>query len=147
MTQPSALTAIAICQIITTVSVFAAAGALVYGFFSFKKMISAKMDEMMAKVQPVVDNAQAIAEQAKETAENVSKKVDSMVAKAEETAGRVSDKVDSISEKVEGAVNPQVVTIAGLVGTAARVVQIYTDLKRARRCASAADEPAEGVDG
>ena len=130
MTTESSVTIIAICQLILTAAGIALVIGLVYGIFAFKKMVSAKVDEAMAKIQPVVDQAKSIADQAKETAETVSSKVDSIMAKAEDTAGKVSDKVQSVSDKVEGAISPQVVATAGLVGAIVKCVELYRDISK-----------------
>ena len=140
----SQLTIIAICQIIMTAAGFIAVIAFVYAIFAFKALISRKINEVMGKVQPVVDQAMSIAEQAKETAEKVSDRVDSIMTKAEDTADKVTDKVQSVSDKVEEAVNPQIVTIAGIVGTAARCVQIYKDIMDVRKQSGPAYQGSKG---
>ena len=132
MSSQASLTIIAICQIILTISIFAAVGGLLYAIFSFKKMISSKVDEAMGKVQPVVDQAKAISEQARETVEKVSDKVDSIMTKAETTADKVGEKVQSVSEKVETAINPQVAAAAGIVGSAVKCIQLYHDINKVR---------------
>lgn len=132
MTVPQGVTTIAICMIIITAGALIATIALVYAIFAFKSMVSNKVDEALAKVQPVVDRAEAIAEQTRQTAESVSAKVGAIAAKAEDTANRVGDSVQTVSEKVESAISPEVVTIAGIVGTAARCVQIYQDFVQLR---------------
>lgn len=133
MQQDTSLTIIAICQLITTAAGVVAVVAMVYAILAFKKMISTKIDEAMSRVQPVVDRAESIAQSAKETAEKVSEKVDHIMDRAESTAESVSGKVESVSTKVEEAMNPQVVAIAGVVGTAVRCVQLYRDILQIRQ--------------
>ena len=140
MTSDTSLTIIAICQLIMTAGGLIAVSALVYVVLAFKKMISAKIDEVMDRVQPVVDRAESIAQSAKETAEKVSEKVDHIMARAETTADSVSDKVESVSVKVEEAMNPQVVAVAGVVATAVRCMQIYRDIMQLRQSAACAPE-------
>lgn len=133
MSSDVSLTIIAICQLVATVAVAALAGALVWAVFKFKRMISDKIDEAMAKVQPVVDQAQHIAEQAKATADNVSTKVDAIMAKAEDTADQIGCRVQAVSEKVEDAINPQVAAAAGVVGAVVKAVQLYQDVNSIRK--------------
>ncbi|MCL5104652.1 MAG: hypothetical protein M1133_11155 [Armatimonadetes bacterium] len=144
MSNTTALTIIATCQLIMTAAGVVAVGGLIYAIFAFKGMISSKIDEALSKVQPVIDRAESVAEQAKETAEHVSGKVDAIMAKAEETADTVGDKVQSVSTKVEEAMNPQVVAVAGVVGTAVRCLQLYSDIVKARRPGNGPHEPEVG---
>jgi methyl-accepting chemotaxis protein len=137
MSVPVGVTIIAICMLILTVGTVLATGAIIWLIRGFKKMVGNKVDEAMAKVQPIVDQAQTIANQVGDTTEKLTSAVNTIASKAEETANTVGDKVKIMSEKVEDAVNPQVVTIAGMVGTAARCVQIYHDLVKLR------EEPKE----
>jgi len=120
-------------MIIITVVGAVAAVALIYAILNFKNMVKNRVDEAMAKIEPVVEQAKSIAEQARHTAESVSAKVEAIAAKAEDTANKVGDKVQAVSEKVEEAVSPQIVTAAGIVGTVARCVGIYKELKQLRR--------------
>lgn len=119
------LTVIAICQILLTLAGVAAVAVLIYAVFSLKKLVSTKVDEALNRVQPIVDQAKSIAEQARDTADKVSDKVDTIVSRAEMTAERVSERVDTLSAKVEEAMSPQMVTAAGIVGTAVKCAQIY----------------------
>ena len=132
MSNQVSLTIIAVCQIILTAAIFIAVAGLIYAIFAFKKMISDKIDEAMGRVQPVVDQARGIAEQARDTAEKVSNKVDSIMMKAETTADRVGEKVQSVSERVETAINPQVAAAAGIVGSAVKCVQLFNDITKIR---------------
>lgn len=145
MNEGTALTTIAICQLIMTAAGVVAVAGLIYAIFAFKKMISNKIDEVMDRVQPVVDRAESIAQQAKDTAEKVSEKVDSIMARAESTADTVSTRVESVSSKVEQAVNPQVVAVAGMVGTAVKVMQLYRDIMQIRHNGSPAANVVESV--
>ena len=143
MTTESAVTIIAICQLILTVAGIALVIGIIYAVFALKKMVSTKVDEAMAKVQPIVDQAKSIADKAKETADSVSAKVDSIAAKAEDTAEKVSDKVQSVSNKVEEAVSPQVVAAAGLVGAVVKCVELYHDISKMGRPKPAAESDEE----
>lgn len=133
MSNETSLTIIAICQLLGMVVAIASVVALIYGVISFKRMVSSKMDEAMAKVQPVVDSAQHIAEQARATADNVSSKVDAIMTKAEDTADQIGNKMQAVSTKVEEAINPQVATAVGVVGAVVKAVQIYQDINTVRR--------------
>ena len=146
MSNTTSLTIIAICQLAITAAGIVAVGGLIYAILAFKRMISSKIDEAMNKVQPVIDRAESVAQQAKETAEHVSDKVDAIMAKAEETADTVGDKVQSVSTKVEEAMNPQVVAVAGVVGTAVRCLQLYSDIVKVRH-AGAGNGPSEPETG
>ncbi len=130
MTVSQGVTTIAMCMIILTVAGAAAAAALIYGIFAFKNMVRSKVDEAIAKVEPIVEQAKSIAGQARQTAESVSAKVEAIATKAEDTANKVGDKVQAVSEKVEEAISPQIVTAVGIVGTVARCVGIYKELKQ-----------------
>lgn len=134
MSGSTQLSIIAACQVLLTLAALAVVGVLIYGVVSLKKLVQSKVDEAMSRVQPIVDKAQFVAEQARETAETVSKKVDSMVTRAETTVERVGEKVDSVSAKVEECISPQVVTVAGIVGTAVKCAQIYKDIVSAKQC-------------
>ena len=136
------LTVIAVCQVIMAAAGLIAVAGLVFAIFAFKGMISSKIDEVMSKVQPVMDRAESIAKQAQETAEKVSDKVDAIMTKAEETADTVGERVQSVSTKVEEAVSPQVVAVAGVVGTAVRCIQLYNDIVKTR-CPATGNGPCE----
>lgn len=133
MSTTASLTTIAICQIIITVGGLLAIIGLLYFLISTRKMIGAKTDQIMAKMQPMLDQATSIAEQARETTDKVSAKVDAIMTKAESTAGRVTDKVDVVTSRVEESVNPQIATAAGLMGAAVRFYQLYQDLSKLRK--------------
>lgn len=129
---PAGVQTIAICMIIMTVGVAVTAAALVYAIHRFRRLVDSKVDEAMARVQPLVDQATSIAEQAKQTADSVSIKIDAVATKIENTAIQVGDRIQTVSERVESAISPQVVTAAGIVGAAAKCVDIYRDLLRLR---------------
>ena len=133
MSSQTSLIIIAICQLLGAITAIAAVSALIYGVFSFKRMVSSKMDEAMAKVQPVVDHAQHIAEQAKATADNVSSKVDAIMTRAEDTADQIGNKMQEVSDRVEEAITPQIAVTAGVVGAVVKAVQLYQDVNTARR--------------
>ena len=137
MSVPSGVTIIAICTLILTLGTILVTGAILWLILSFKKMVNNKINEAMAKVQPIVDQAQTVANQIGDSTQKLTSAVNTIATKAEETANTVGDKVKTMSAKVEDAVNPQVVTIAGMVGTATRCYQIYHDLVKLR------EEPKE----
>ena len=139
MTTLQSLNAIAICQIIITVLFFITAGAIVFAIVMLKKMLEKKLNQAIAMMQPVVDKAkvvadqaQTIAVQAKETTENVSAKVEAMIDKAESTADNVESKIRVASVRVDEALNPQVMTAAGIVGIGLRLFQLYRDITKIR---------------
>lgn len=133
MPTQTSLMIIAICQMVFALVGVVVVIALIWAVRSFKKMISNKMDEAMGRVQPVVDQARSIAEQARETAESVGRKVDTIMAKAEDTADRIGEKVQTVSSRVEEAVNPQVAAAAGVVGAIMKAVQLYQDVSAMRQ--------------
>jgi hypothetical protein len=133
MTSSASLTAIAICQVLTALAGLATAVVLIYAVVSFRQFINRKVDEAMNRVQPIVDEAKSVAEQARETAEKVSEKVDTMVTRAGTTVDRVGDQVESVSAKVEEAISPQVIAVAGILGTAVKCAQIYKDIVAANQ--------------
>ena len=136
MSDSTSLTIIAICQILfAALGLFAVAGIL-YAIFSIKKMVNDKIDDAFARIQPVVDQAQSIAEQARETTEKVSAKVDSIMSKAETTADQVSSRVVTATNKVESTINPQVATTAGVIGAAFKAYQLYQDFMSIKNTAS-----------
>ena len=143
MSDSASLTAIAICQIVTTIAGLASVAVLIYAVVTFKRLINRKADEAMNRVQPIVDQAKSIAEQARDTAEKVSEKVDTMVARAETAVGRVGDSVESVSARVEEAVSPQMITVAGIVSTAVKCAQIYKDIMSAKQGPDGAESPRE----
>lgn len=149
MSNQVSLTIIAICQMIFALGGLLTAIALIYVLLSFKNMVSRKIDDAMASVQPVMDQAKSIAEQAKETADKVSVKVDAIMSKAETTANSVSEKVSTVSSRVEEAVNPQVATAAGIVGTAMKCYQLYRDLVSVKEAAATSRKSStpDGSDG
>jgi|YNPBryantNP2012_1023418.scaffolds.fasta_scaffold29409_2 hypothetical protein len=139
MSADASLTMIAICQLVTTLAGVAAVVGLIYAIVSFKRMISRKIDEVMAKVMPVVDQAKLIAEGARETAQKVGDKVDSIMTKAENTADQLTDRMQRISTKVEEAVSPQVVAAAGIVSGVMKAMQICRDIGKTSASTSFAD--------
>jgi uncharacterized protein YoxC len=134
---------IAVCQIVLVVGGLIAALALAYLVISLKKLVNQKVDDAMNRVQPIVEQAKSIAEQAKDTAEKVSEKVDTMVTRAETAVDRVGDQVESVSAKVEQAMNPQVLAVAGIVGTAVKCAQIYKDIAAAKQSGDGGQESEE----
>lgn len=140
MSTEHALSTIAICQLITTIMVFLTAGALIAVIFLFKRMVSQKADELMSRVQPIVDDAKAVAEQAKETAEKVSEKVDSIMTKAEDTADKVTTRMDSVTAKVEEAVSPQAATVAGYAVAAMKAFQLFQQVAAVKQAAKPKEE-------
>lgn len=128
MSTATSLGIIAICQLIATIAIVAAAAGLVVAIVFFKRMIGSKIDEMMNRVQPILDQTKEIAQQAKETAELVSEKVDSIMTRADNTAEKVSSRMDSVSAKVEQAVSPQTANVAGYVAAALKAFQLFRDI-------------------
>lgn len=143
MSNSAAINAIAVCQVIMTVAGVVAVAVIVYAVFAFKKLVNNKVDEAMNRVQPIVEQAKSVAEQARDTAERVSEKVDTMVSRAESTVGMVGDRVDSLSAKVEEGISPQIITVAGIVGTAVKCAQIYKEIMSAREGPGGADASNE----
>ena len=137
------LTIIAICQLIATIAMVAAAAGLLYVAFSLKRLIATKIDEAMAEVRPIAEQARAIAEQAAKTADMVSEKVDAIMTTAEDGATSVGNTVQSVSKRMEEAVNPQMVNIAAWVGAAAKCVQIWRDVSTMCCAPKKNEEPAK----
>jgi hypothetical protein len=137
MSTQASLTLIAICQVVTMLMVVAIGAGLIYAILMMKKMISQKVDELMNRVQPIVDQTKDIAEQAKQTAEMVSEKVDSIMSKAEGTATRVTERMDNVTAKVEESVTPQAANIAGYVAAGLKALQLFKDISAARESSSA----------
>ncbi len=145
MSTQASLTIIAICQILTMLTVVAIGIGLIYVLLKMKKMINDKADEVMGHVQPILDQTQSIAEQARDAAEKVSEKVDSIMSKAEDTASRVSERMDSVTAKVEQSVSPQTANIAGYVAAGLKALQLFKDIS-ATRATSSAPERRNPVD-
>jgi len=139
MPSETSLAIIAVCQLIITVALVAAAVGIVVVMLSFKRMINKKMDEMMDRVEPIVKDAKSIAEQARETAEKVSEKVDSIMTKADDTADKVAGRLDSVTSAIAAAVSPQAPAIAGFATAALKVYQVFQQFTSARQ----ADKSAE----
>lgn len=133
MSNTTALTIIAICQIVYAVVGLLAVLGIIYAIFALKKMVSDKIDEAFNRIQPVVNQAQSIAEQARETSEKVSAKVDAIMSKAENTADQVSNRVVTATNKVESAINPQVASTAGMIGAAIKAYQLYQDFLKIKQ--------------
>jgi predicted RNA-binding protein Jag len=128
MSTGTSLGIIAVCQLIATIAIIVAAAGLVVAIILFKRMISSKIDEMMNRVQPILDQTKEIAQQAKETAEMVSEKVDSIMTRADNTAEKVSSRMDSVTAKVEEAVSPQAATFAGYAAAALKALQLFQQI-------------------
>ena len=141
MTTETSVGIIAVCQLIFAVVGIAAVLAIIWGVFALKKFANKKADEVMERLQPIVDQAKQVAEKANQTAENVSKKIDSIASKAENTAEEVTDKVKGVSEKVEQAVSPQVVAAAGAVSAAVKCFEIYRDVMALKHSGDGPEEP------
>lgn len=136
MSTQVSLTIIAICQLLTIIALLAIGGGLIYAIIMLKRMVSEKTDEMMSRVQPIVDQTKEIAEQARETAEKVSEKVDSIMTKAESTASRVTERVDHVTAMVEESVSPQAASIAGYVAAGLKAFQLFKDISASRASSS-----------
>lgn len=139
MSTSDALTAIAICQMLSTLAVLAAAAGLLIAVFMFKKLISDKIDQAMNRVQPILDQTKQIAEQAKETAELVSDKVDVIMTKVEGTADKVTSRMDNVTAKVEGAVSPQAATVAGYAAAAVKAFQLFQTIASVKQATKPKD--------
>ena len=135
MSSETSLIIIAICQLAMIVAAIVLVGVVAWAIFAFKRLVTTKVDEAMAKVQPVVDQAKSIAEQAKQTADTVSEKVDSIMTRADDTAGKVTEKVESVSTKLEEALTPQVVTAGGVIGAAVKCVELFKDASKLKKTA------------
>lgn len=141
MPTQTSLAIMAICQLIATIAMVAAAVGIVVLILSFKRMISAKIDEMMNRLEPIVKDARSIAEQARETAEKVSEKVDSIMTKADETAEKVAVRMDTVTSAVAQAVSPQASAIAGYATAALKVFQLIQRLTSAKRAETPSEKP------
>ena len=143
MSSETSLTTIAICQLVMILAATVLVGVVAWAVFAFKRLVTNKIDEAMAKVQPVVDQAKSIADQAKQTADTVSEKVDSIMTKADDTTSKVTEKVESVSTKLEEALTPQVVTVGGVIGAAAKCVELFKDASKLKKTAeeSVSQEP------
>lgn len=139
MSTQTALTWIAICQMLATLSILAVAIGLLVAIFTFKKLISDKIDQAMNRVQPIIDQTKEIAEQAKETAESVSEKVDIIMTKVEGTADKVTSRVDNVTAKVEDAVSPQAATVAGYAAAAVKAFQLFQTIASAKHATKPKD--------
>ena len=128
-----ALNLIAVCQVITTIAAIVSVAVFIWAVFAFKSLITRKIDLFFAKVQPVVDEAKSIAEQARDTTEKVSEKVDSIMSRAESTANTVSEKVESVSGKLEEAINPQIAVAVGVLEAGVKLVHIYREIVQSRQ--------------
>lgn len=112
--------AIAVCQIIMTAMFFLVSAALIVVLIWFKGMIERKINDAMARVQPIINQAKAISDDAKETVDKVSSTVDTVMTRVESSAGQVGDRLDSIMEKVEtasGQINTTLENITSQVNT------------------------------
>jgi type I site-specific restriction endonuclease len=141
MTTETSLTIVAICQLVAMIAVAAAVGGLLYVLCAFKRMISKKIDQAMAEVKPVAEQARSIAEQAKRTADTVSDRVDSIMTTAEDAATSAGNTVHDVSRRIDEAVSPQIAQIAGLVSAIAKCVQSWHDVSACRR-SKPAEEPS-----
>jgi methyl-accepting chemotaxis protein len=135
MSREASLAIIAICQLIATVAIVVAAAGVIALIFCFKRMVNRKIDEILGRVQPIIDEAKAITEQARQTAEKLSDKVDSIMTKAEDTASKVTDRMDSVSAKVAEAVSPQAATFAGYATAAVKAFRLFQQLVSAKQSA------------
>lgn len=136
MSTQASLTIIAICQLLTMITVVAIGGAVIYAIFMFRRFISGKIDEILNRIQPILDQTKDIAVQAKETAEKVSEKVDSIMTKAETTATKVSERMDNVTAKVEESVSPQAANIAGYIAAGLKALQLFKDISAVKGSAS-----------
>jgi len=140
MSSESSLAIIAICQLVATIAILAAAAGLIALIFCFKRMITRKIDEVMDRLKPILDETKAVAEQARATAEKVSEKVDSIMTKADDTAGKVADRMDSVTAKVEEAVSPQAATFAGYAAAAVKAFQLFQKIASVKQSAKPSRE-------
>ncbi len=140
MPDHTSLAIIAICQLIATVAIVAAAIGIIVLIFSFKRMVNKKIDEIMDRVEPIVKDAKSIAEQARETADKVSEKVDSIMTKADDTAGKVAGKMDIVASAIAQAVSPQASAVTGYATAALKVFQLIQQFTSGRQAAKASAE-------
>jgi len=133
MNQETSLAIMAICQLVSMVAIVALVIGFYIMFIKMRKMIDEKVDEALAKVQPILDQATAVANQAKATADTIGAKVDSIANKAETTAGKVGDTVQLLSGKVDQAVTPKVAAAIGIAGAAIKLVELYSTINKMRK--------------
>ncbi|OFX15012.1 MAG: hypothetical protein A2Z18_03210 [Armatimonadetes bacterium RBG_16_58_9] len=135
MSSETSLSVIAICQLLLIVSAIALVGVVVWAVLAFKKLVKDKLDELMGKVDPVLDQAKSVAEKARETADSISEKLDSIATKADDTVANLTESVESVSNKLEEAMTPQVVTVGSVIGAAAKCVELFKDVATLRKTA------------
>ena len=133
MSQELSLAIMAICQFVSMLAIVALVIGFYIMFIKMKKMVDEKVDEALAKVQPILDQATAVANQAKATADTIGAKVDSIANKAETTAGKVGDTVQLLSGKVDQAVTPKVAAAIGIAGAAIKLVELYSTINKMRK--------------
>lgn len=133
MTQEQSLEMIAWCQLACAIGAVGFLIALIYLIASIRKTIDTKINEAMSKIEPIVTQAKAVAEQTRETVETIGTKVDSIANKAESTASKVGDTVQLLSGKVDQAVTPKVAATIGLAGAAIKLVELYGAVSRIRK--------------
>ena len=146
MSTEASLTIVAICQLVVALAVLALAGGVLWAVFAFKRMVATKIDQAMAEIKPIAEQARSVAEQAKRAADTASEKVDAIMTTAEDVATSVGNTVQSVSKRMEEAVNPQIVNLAGLVGTIVKCIQVWKEVAAVRCCSLPAEEPSTAED-
>ncbi|MGC8863710.1 MAG: hypothetical protein ACP5R5_13175, partial [Armatimonadota bacterium] len=122
MSTEVSLTTIAICQLVAAVAAIVLAVGLLYAAFSLKRLVSRKIDQALAEVRPVAEQARSIAERAARTADSAADKVDSIMTAAEDAATDAGNAVRNVSRKMEEALNPQIVNVAALVAAIVKCI-------------------------
>lgn len=130
MTQEQALTMMAWCQLVSAIGMVCVFVALIYLIKTTKKYLDLKVNEILAKLEPVVQQAKAVTEQAKETVDLVGTKIDSITDKADTAVTKVGHTVQLFSGKLEKAVTPKVASVLAIVGAATRLLQLYQSITK-----------------
>lgn len=136
MSTETSLGIVAICQLIMTIAILVGTAGVIIAIFLFKKTIGAKLDELLCRIEPILEQTKEIAEHAKETSEKLNTTVESILSKADNTADRLSSQVGVVADKVAQVVSPQAATVATYATAAVKGFQLIQQVIAARRAAA-----------
>lgn len=143
MSSDTSLTLIAICQLVLTVAILAAAAGMIYALISIKRTVSAKITQVLTELKPVSEKLNSVAEQLKQTTDKAADKIDSMLIATEDAVQSVTEATKSISKKIEESFSPRMATIAALITSIVKCAHIWRESTGRGECSDSSQHSPE----
>ncbi|MGQ9455343.1 MAG: hypothetical protein ACUVRS_10525 [Armatimonadota bacterium] len=143
MSSDTSLALIAICQLVLTVAILAAAAGMIYVLISTKRTVSSKITHVLEELKPISEKLNSVAEQLKQTADKAADKIDSMLTATEDAVQSVVGTTESISKKIEESFSPRMATIATLITSIVKCLHICREICSHCECPESSHNSSE----